>query len=410
MTILTLTDYYLPGYRAGGPIRTLANMVEQLGDEFTFRIVTRDRDFGEGEPLAGVIPRRWQRVGKAEVLYLAPHDLSARALRRVLCDTEHDVLYLNSFFSPSLTLKPLLLRRLGRVPRRAVVLAPRGEFSPGALRLKAVRKHAFIAAARALGLYEGVLWQASSEYERDDVRRWFGADAAVHVAPDVPDAASAARTEALPPRPPKLPGRLDVVFLSRISRKKNLDGALRMLAGVRGEVRLDIYGPLEDEAYWRECQQPIAALPANIRVEYRGAVPYEEVASVMRRHHLFLFPTLGENFGHVILEAFVAGCPVLISDRTPWRALTAERAGWDVPLDDPEAFRAVLQRCVEMSGREHADWSAGAAAFGERFSRNTEVLEQNRALFRLAGGSASAPEPAERSRSAHAAAEGAAGG
>lgn len=37
MKILTLADYYLPGYKAGGPIRTLANMVDMLGDEFKFR-------------------------------------------------------------------------------------------------------------------------------------------------------------------------------------------------------------------------------------------------------------------------------------------------------------------------------------------------------------------------------------
>jgi glycosyltransferase involved in cell wall biosynthesis len=383
MRVLVLSDYYLPGYRAGGPIRTLANMVEQLGHGLSFRVVTRDRDFGASEPYPDVEPGRWQRVGQAEVLYLAPQDLSLPALRRLLREAPYDVLYLNSFFSPSFTSEPLLLRRLGLIPRLPVVLAPRGEFSPGALRLKAARKRAFIAAARAAGLHDGVLWQASSEYEAADIRRWFSSRAAVHVAPDVPGRIGSG---ALPPRVPKCAGRLDAVFLSRISRKKNLDGALRMLAGVQGEVRLNIYGPLEDAAYWRECQRLIEALPPNVCVEYRGTVPHEEVASVLRQHHLFLFPTLGENFGHVILEALVAGCPVLLSDQTPWRGLEVAGVGWDLPLAEPAAFGAVLQRCIDMTDEEHAAWTERAAAYGARHSEDVTVLEQNRALFRGASG------------------------
>lgn len=392
MRVLVLSDYYLPGYRAGGPLRTLANMVEQFGDEVTFRVITRDRDFGAGEPFADVTPGVWQSIGKAEVLYLPPGALSLQALREVLRGLDYDVLYLNSFFSPDFTLKPLLLRHLGRIPRCPVVLAPRGEFSPGAVRLKGARKRAFIAAARAVSLYRDVVWQASSEYERDDVRRWFGPEVPILIAPDVPSAPAA--SGALPQSLPKQEGRCDVVFLSRISRKKNLDGALRMLAGLRGEVRFDIYGPLEDHGYWRDCQRLIAALPANVRAEYRGTVPHEDVTAVMSRHHLFLLPTLGENFGHVILEALVGGCPVLISDQTPWRGLAAEGAGWELPLSDPEAFRTVLQRCIDMSAEEHASLSARAARYGLFCSRDEEVLRQNRELFRRACASVSGVVPA----------------
>ena len=52
--ILTPAGYYLPGYKAGGPITTLANMVERLGEEFSFRIATRDRDLGDTKPYSGI--------------------------------------------------------------------------------------------------------------------------------------------------------------------------------------------------------------------------------------------------------------------------------------------------------------------------------------------------------------------
>ena len=58
----------------------------------------------------------------------------------------------------------------------------------------------------------------------------------------------------------------------------------------------------------------------------------------------FFFPTLGENYGHVIYEALDSGCPVLISDQTPWRGLSEVGAGWDLPLDKPDLFRQACKR------------------------------------------------------------------
>jgi glycosyltransferase involved in cell wall biosynthesis len=122
------------------------------------------------------------------------------------------------------------------------------------------------------------------------------------------------------------------VFISRISPKKNLLFALRMLQSVLGDISFDIYGPIEDARYWNRCEKAIGTLPPNVRVKYMGMVEHEKVGEVFAEHDLFLFPTLGENYGHVICEALSAGCPVLISDQTPWRHLQEEGAGWDIPL------------------------------------------------------------------------------
>src|SRR3546814_13762415 len=43
---------YLPGYRSGGPLQSIANLVSRLGDEFDFRIITADRDLGNTSPYA----------------------------------------------------------------------------------------------------------------------------------------------------------------------------------------------------------------------------------------------------------------------------------------------------------------------------------------------------------------------
>ena len=377
--VLIASDYYPPGYKGGGSLRTLVNVVDQLGDEFRFRVLTLDRDLGDAEPYPEVTIDSWQSVGKAEVLYLAPRSTSLRSLRKIIRTTEHHLLYLNSFFSPTFTIKPLLLRRLKLVPRVPLILAPRGEFSPDALMLKRLKKRTYLALAKALGLYRGIIWQASNEYEKSNIRHWFGAHVPVVVVPDL--LAPAHAINELSFRREKIAGCLKVVFLSRISRMKNLDGALRILKGLKSEIQFNIYGPLEDIEYWAECQQIIDLLPHNIRVQYRGGVSYERVADIMADHDLFFLPTLGENFGHAIMEALLAGCPVLLSNRTPWRGLANEGVGWDLPLDRPELFQAALQQCVEMTAQDHQAWSRRARAFGIERARNQTVIQQNRGLL-----------------------------
>jgi glycosyltransferase involved in cell wall biosynthesis len=382
VVILTFADHYLPGYKAGGAIRTLANVVDRLGSEFDFKIVTSDRDFADLEPYTGVHSTNWTRVEKAEVFYLSPDRRSICALRTLIRSTKHQALYLNSFFSFTFATKPLLLRRLGLISAVPVILAPRGELSAGAMALKATKKRIFLILAKMLRLHRGVIWQASSQYEAADIRRKFGNRVQIVVAQDLPPLGR--QPEVLDGRRSKQPGHLKLLFLSRISRKKNLHGALRMLGRLKGNVEFSLYGPVEDRRYWLECRELMGSLPPNIRVQYRGAVLHQDVPKIMGEHQFLFLPSLGENFGHVILEALLAGCPVLLSDQTFWRDLEAKGVGWDLPLDASERFEAVLQRMLMMNNEEYQLWSSRARDFAVSTSRDAAALEQNRALFKRA--------------------------
>jgi glycosyltransferase involved in cell wall biosynthesis len=96
---------------------------------------------------------------------------------------------------------------------------------------------------------------------------------------------------------------------------------------------------------------------------------------------LFFLPTRGENFGHVISESLQAGCPVLISDQTPWQGLEEKKAGWVNSLLQPERFQAVLQEVLEMDDRLFREWSRGARAYGKQTATDATNFEANRKLF-----------------------------
>lgn len=321
-------------------------------------------------------------MGKARVRYLAPRERTLTRLGRIVRETPHDVLYLSSSFSLRSTIFPLLLRRLGRLGDAAVILGPRGEFSPGAIQIRGVKKRVFLRVARALGLFRGIIWQASTELEGDDIRREIGPGAeiveAIDVSPSYEDWTGGTT------RPPKQPGAARCCFVSRISEKKNLDFALEILRGVTAPVAFDIYGPVDSAEYWSQCEAAIAALPPNVRVTTHGPVPHAALGSLLAGYDLFVFPTLGENFGHTILEALAAGCPVLVSDQTPWRDLQSAGIGWDLPLDDPDAFRRAIEEVIAMPEETHAKLRCNAREFALRAADPAPAIAQNRALFQHA--------------------------
>ena len=227
--VLVFSGYYLPGFKAGGPIRSLQNLVEHLSGKFDFRVLTRDRDLGDDAPYGDVILNEWVRLDEASVYYLSVSVCTMAALRKLISDVHPDVIYLNSFLDPVFTIAPLVLRRLGLLRHGIqVVLAPRGEFAQGALVLKAWKKKVFMRLAKWAGLYKGVIWQASSEAEREDIRRWAGMAADIRVAPNLPPGVRPTMARSL-----QKPGRrLRVVTIARVARNKNIAGALTMLGGV----------------------------------------------------------------------------------------------------------------------------------------------------------------------------------
>jgi glycosyltransferase involved in cell wall biosynthesis len=381
--ILTLLGWYLPGYKSGGPLRTIANMVEHLGDEFDFWIVTRDRDLGDTSPYAGIKPNDWQSVNGAMVCYLPPESCTVNNMARLISTTQHDVLYLNSFFDPIFTLKPLLARMLGQLPNNPVIIAPRGEFSSNALQIRSVKKDVFIKLACLFGLFRNITWHASSEYEAQDILKLLRVKPDdIHVALDLPTSLGKTDDLVVREQPFKEDNCLKLVFLSRISPMKNLDYALKVLSKVTSTIAFDIYGPAEDPAYWQYCQNLLDKLPKNVSVRFLGSVGADQVTSIFSMYDLFFFPTRGENYGHVIAESLSVGTPVLVSDKTPWRNLHADRLGWDVSLDDADCFVKIIDECSAMDLTDRNEWRKHVKnKVTERLS-NPLVFEANRNLFR----------------------------
>jgi len=378
--VLVFVGNYLPGHKAGGIIRTIGNTVDHLCDEFEFRIVTSDRDLGDDRPYPGVELNRWHPLHNSHVYYVPPSAHTMKNLAAIVNSVPADVVYLNSFFDP-FTVKVMANALIATIPRKRFVVAPRGEFAWASLSQKYPKKLAFMLAARLVGLYRNVVWHASSRFEGEDIVRVMKVDpAAIHVAFDF--ALKPPADDSLQP-PPRANGdrRLRMVFLSRVAREKNLDYALRLLRDVRSDVLFDIYGPTADEDYWKTCQQLIAQLPANVEVSYRGIVDAGGVLDVFSQYDLFLFPTGGEAYGHVIVESLLAGTAVLASRESAWRNLADDCLGWDLDLAHPESFVERIEQLAAVDVDERVRRRAAVKAGVARRLSDPAIAESHRRLL-----------------------------
>ena len=374
--ILVFIDWYLPGYKAGGPIRSCNGLVDLLKDTCEISLICRDRDLGDNDKYENIQTDTWLEINGIRIMYLAPSSLNAFSIYNLIRESSFDIIYLNSFFSYYFSILPLWLCKLF-FKKRKILLAPRGMLDKEALYIKKRKKQLFLWLTKALGLYKNIIWHVTNENERQSVIRHFGEKSIIRFARNLTTVKSGVLLKN------KKPAEARFVYISRIVPIKNLLYAIRLLGRlpVTGKIQFDIYGPVEDLVYWELCRKEIDTLPIHVRVIYKGTLPNQDLPEVLNGYEFFLLPTLNENFGHAIMESLSNGCPVIISNRTPWRNLEAAFAGWDLPLDDEPLFLQVLEKCVGMGPDEYGRWVQGALRKASSYATDPDIILENRNLL-----------------------------
>lgn len=377
--IFVFTPYFRPAFKAGGPIKTIENILSNLQCDFDFFLFTGDRDIGDKSSFKNFKINRWLCKNKYQIYYSSKDQRSFKNLILQIREYNPDIIYLNSFFSLEFSIKIILLKKLNLIKSK-IVIAPRGEFSPGALELKKSKKKIYITISKLFNLYKNVIWHSTSFIENEHIKLIFGKNIIVKDAPNLGDTKLLNKNFIIPF---KNVGELKVVFLSRIVRKKNLEFIFKTLAkgNFEGEIIFDFYGSIEDKAYFNKCINLKNIISKNIKIEYKGIILPDKVLSTLNNYHLFFFPTKGENFGHVILEAFSAGLPILISDQTPWRNLNSQKLGWDINLDEIDKFISAINTALYWDNNTFINYSSNALQFAKLIMEKDDIKNKYFNLF-----------------------------
>jgi glycosyltransferase involved in cell wall biosynthesis len=371
--VLIIYNWFLPAFKAGGPIQSLANLVRQTSDQYEYYIVCSNNEYHEHTPLKNIVSDKWLNFeSKASVYYLSAASLKPQRMRQIIRQVKPDIVFTNGMYSVPFGLYPICFSSC------KTVFSARGMFHPGALSQKAVKKKIFLYAFKKLGLHKKVIFHATDENEKEYIWSQFGNTVKVNVAGNFPQIQDFAQS------PPKQTGNIIMGSISLISPMKNHLLVLESLRYCTSKVTYYIYGPVKDQEYWTRCQAVIRDLPNNIQVEYKGEVPPTEVRDVLKEFHYFILPSKSENFGHAIFEALTAGKPVITSFFTPWNNLESRRAGYNVDISNVASITDAIEKAAAQNVSEYLDWRQCSRSLAIESVNLSNLREQYQQLFDVA--------------------------
>lgn len=374
--LLILVDWFVPGYKAGGPIKSCYNISLALKNDYEISVITSDTDHGEMEPYKNIQSNKWLNdvLTGVNIFYINRKSFTRKQYIDLINSVQADYIYLNHLYSPFFVVYPIYLKWRQKINGKLIV-CPRGALHSGALAEKSLKKKIFLKLFKMLNWPKFIRFHATNEKEAQEILFHFpGSD--VHIANNLSDLPKSS-SELIP----KTSGFLKLIYIARIAKIKNLHLILQALKSVKGNIDFTIAGPMEESTYWNDCNKIISELPENIKVKYLGAIAPSEVNTRLKESHLYVLPSNGENFGHSIFESFQNGRPVLISDRTPWKNLNVVKAGWDLSLDSIGAFRQALQNAVEWDQNTFDEYSIGAKMVADNYVQSPDLKESYIYLF-----------------------------
>lgn len=370
MTKIFITiPWFLPAFRAGGPIQSVANLVNEYQENVEYLIFCGDVDLN-GAELQNITTNQWTQFNsQTRVWHCGPEKISDTLVKLVEKERP-DVIFIIGMFSWHYNIVPLMFCKGTKK-----ILSTRGMLHPGALKQKKWKKRVYLQLFKLLEYHYKVSFHATDEEEAGFIKNFFGEVANVFVAGNFTN-----RLPALPVRP-KEKGSLTLVSIALISPMKNILLVLEALASVTAHVQYYIYGPVKDEEYWIACKEKIKLLAPNIKVEYKNALEPANVMGALQQSHVFILPSKSENFGHAIVEALSAGRPVITSHFTPWKNLRDASAGINVSIDDTGELSRAINFFAEMDQEEMEEWSRAASRYADSAMDFEKIREAHHVMF-----------------------------
>lgn len=376
--ILVFIDWFLPGYKAGGPVRSMVNIIAHLHIDFEFWVVTSNKDYQEDEVYA--LESNVWHTNSAEyrIMYLSERMQAFTAYTNIIRHVKPDFIYINGIYSLRFSILPILAAKRLNVASK-LRIAPRGMLSAHALNQKSLRKKVFLLAANLIGLYQHCVFHATSNDELEYIHNTIRSVKKVVLAPNLPRIVNNHNASVVS----KQSGEVILLFLGRVSPEKNLLYALEILKNLSSHtfVQFNIYGAISSDVYWRSCKQVISEMPENVKINYGGVLHTEMVFEQILQSHFLFLPTTGENFGHSIAECMLLGRPPIISDQTPWQNLGVEKVGWDISLTDTNKFKHIIELVCSMTQNEYTVMSENARTYMKNKLRIDEIKKQYHKLF-----------------------------
>jgi glycosyltransferase involved in cell wall biosynthesis len=377
--ILIFIDWFYPGFKGGGPLISCFNLVQLIAEYYDIHIFTRANDYTEQQKYKEVELNKWiDFQGIAKIYYCDERKLSYQKINKVVKEINPAIIYLNSMFSYYFTIIPIFQHHFSLNNNRKMILVPRGMLMKGKLQFNKNKKSVFLFLFKLFRLQKKLLVQATSKEEKLEIINNLNVTSnQVHLVPNVPSINFLQNYQSAF----KKKHQLKIYFASRIAREKNILFIIELLKEIPFPIVFDIFGSIDHEAYWELCKKEINKLPKNIQVNYKESYKPTMIQSLFKTYHTFIFPTFGENYGHVIIEALSLGKPVITTPNVPWIDIENKGAGWIIDLENQKRYVEVLTSIFEMNQSEYDNHSKTAHKYASSHLEKIDYESFYRAFF-----------------------------
>lgn len=368
--ILIFNGYYHPSQNYGGPIASIENVIDNCCDRYDFYIVCYDHDFGNDMPFK-VDLNKWIRMKNANVMYVKNGylDFSLKRMRLFLRDLKPNLIWFSGVLVPNNKIVAALAANSLRIP---LLFSPRGELSADRVKIKAYKKLPYLKFINFFGFYKNAYFHATSRDEVEGINRFFKPKRN-HIF-EIANISMNKQSNEYGIE--KKEGYLRLLFYSRIQEVKNLLFAIEKVIQCKQKIEFDIYGPIESKVYWEKCEKAIKMAPDNVKIRYCGILEGKDKNKVIQKHECLIFPTLNENYGHVIAETLANSRPVILSkDTTPWNDLD-HKAGFVIPLCEGKKFTDVVDSIAKLNSEEFSNLTCNVSDyFDNKMKKDNAVIE-----------------------------------
>ncbi len=382
--ILIAIDWYRPAHKAGGPITSIENLVDLLGDEphLEFYVVCGVFDYGEQQPL-DMPQETWVTVGKAQVQYWHPKQLGWKQWMHIYQTLQPDIIHTQGLWSPKFSILPLLVAQ--RYKKAKIVVSPRGMLTPQALKQKGAVKAGVSFVLKALRAYKNVVFHSTNDQETEEIRLFLkqqdsifndgvaGAEGnpvkkgnAILQMPNVPRNLGGAVKQT---KRQKQLNELHWLFVGRISPEKNPLLLLEALRLLEIPTKGFFIGGCQSETYRQQFEEKIKGLPKRHQVKYVGEKSLQEITGFLGEADVSINTSISENFGHAMAEALSAGVPIIVGPNTPWQNLSQDKSGV-VAEYSAQGFADAMRAMAALDFTEYQAHQDGAK---ERFAIQCEL-------------------------------------
>ena len=144
---------------------------------------------------------------------------------------------------------------------------------------------------------------------------------------------------------------LKLLYVGRIVRTKGLIYAIRAVAMLRDlpGISLDVVGAGDDRA---ACEADAVRLGVADRIVFHGWIKKNEVNRFYQEADLFVFPSLREPSGQVVLEAMSHGLPLIVCNSGGPGHTVQETFGHRIPVTTPTELSAGIAKAIrDLHGR-----------------------------------------------------------